>query len=78
LSTKYGARSWEYSTPGELSSGGAGPTAAEQALIPDTIKKARFNLYIVKYDGSYGVHNGPYAVSLLESARLWVEGELAK
>ena len=78
LRTKYGARAWEYSTPGDLSPGGSGPTSSEQAQIPDNIKKARFNLYIVKYDGSYGVHNGPHAVSLLESARNWVQAELNK
>jgi hypothetical protein len=76
LRTKYGARAWEYTNPGELSTGGPGPSSGEQALIPENIKKARFNLYIVKYDGSYGVHNGPHAVSLLESARTWVEAEL--
>ena len=26
-------------------------------LIPDNIQKARFNLYLVLYDGSLGVHN---------------------
>jgi hypothetical protein len=76
LRTKYGARAWDYTNPGELSTGGPGPSSGEQAQIPDNIKKARFNLYIVKYDGSYGVHNGPHAVSLLESARTWVEAEL--
>lgn len=78
LRNKYGARAWEYTTPGELSSGGSGPSSSEQAQIPDNIKKARFNLYIVKYDGSFGVHNGPHAVSLLESARNWVQQELSK
>lgn len=76
LRTKYGARAWEYTNPGGLSTGGPGPNSSEQAQIPDNIKKARFNLYLVKYDGSYGVHNGPHAVSLLESARIWVEAEL--
>ena len=46
--------------------------------IPDNIKKARFNLYLVLYDGSYGVHNGPYAFTLLDSARNWVQEELNK
>lgn len=78
LRTKYGARAWEYTTPGELSSGGAGPSSSEQAQIPDNIKKARFNLYIVKYDGSYGVHNGPHAIALLASARNWIATELNK
>ncbi len=78
LRTKYGVRAWEYTVPGELSSGGAGPTAAEQAQVPDAIKKARFNLYLVKYDGSYGVHNGPHAIKLLDAARSWIQEELNK
>lgn len=76
LRTKYGTLAWEYTTPGELSTGTAGPSSAEQAQIPDNIKKARFNLYIVLNDGSYGVHNGPYAVALLDAARNWVQQEL--
>ncbi|HYG22302.1 MAG TPA: multiheme c-type cytochrome [Verrucomicrobiae bacterium] len=76
LRTKYGARAWEYTTPGSLSSGGPGPSAAEQAQIPINIQKARFNLYIVQYDGSFGVHNGPYAITLLDAARAWIQAEL--
>ncbi len=78
LYATYGTRAWEYTTPGDLSSGGTGPSSAEQALIPDNIKKARFDLYLVLYDGSYGTHNGPYAFTLLESARNWVQQELNK
>ena len=78
LWAKYGMRAWEYSTPGELSPGGSGPTSSEQAQIPDAIKKARFNLYLVLNDGSYGVHNGPYSVKLLDIAEDWVLGELSK
>ncbi len=76
LYATYGTRTWEYTTPGDLSPGGSGPSTAEQALIPDNIKKARFNLYLVLYDGSYGTHNGPYAFTLLDSARNWVQQEL--
>ena len=76
LRTKYGSRAWEYSTPGDLSPGGSGPTSAEQALIPENIQKARFDLYLVLYDGSYGVHNGPYSVELLDAAQNWVQQEL--
>jgi formate-dependent nitrite reductase cytochrome c552 subunit len=78
LRNKYGALAWEYTVPGSLSSGSAGPTSAEQAQIPDTIKRARFNLYIVKYDGSYGTHNPLHAIALLEAARNWVQEELNK
>jgi hypothetical protein len=76
LQTKYGALAWEYTTPGSLSPVGSGPNSTEQAQIPDTIKKARFNLYLVLNDGSYGVHNGPFIIGLLSNARTWVETEL--
>jgi hypothetical protein len=78
LRTKYGAMAWEYTNPGELSAGPAGPTSAEQALIPDNIKRARFNLYIVNNDGSLGTHNAFHAMSLLDAARTWVQQELEK
>lgn len=78
LRAKYGLRSWEYTNPGELSSSGPGPTSAEQILIPPNIQKARFNLYLVLNEGSLGVHNGPYAVTLLDTAQTWVETELRK
>jgi hypothetical protein len=78
LTAKYGTRAWEYTVPGSLSEGGPGPGSAEQALIPANIKKARFNLYLVLYDGSYGVHNGPYSITLLDTARNWVAEELGK
>jgi hypothetical protein len=76
LYATYGTRAWEYTNPGDLSSGGLGPNSSEQAQIPDNIKKARFNLYLVLYDGSYGTHNGPHAFTLLDSARDWVQQEL--
>jgi hypothetical protein len=45
-------------------------------MIPDDIKKARFDLYVVLYDGSYGVHNGPYDIELLQNAQSWIDGQL--
>lgn len=78
LRTKYGTRAWEYTTPGDLSPGGSGPNAAEQALIPDNIKKARFDLYLVLYDGSYGVHNPGYSLNLLMNAANLVQLEINK
>ena len=82
---KYGALAWEYQAPGSLSDTNgskSGPVSApqepsrdEQHLIPLNIRKARFNLYVVLNDGSYGVHNGPYAISLLSAARSWVDQE---
>ncbi len=77
LRTKYGARAWEYTKAGELS-GGTGPDLAEQALIPDLIKKARFNLYLVQNDGSFGIHNPPHAAELLDAAAIWVGQELKR
>jgi hypothetical protein len=76
LATNYGTRSWEYTTPGDLSPGGPGPSSTEQALIPVNIQKARFDLYLVYNDGSFGVHNGPFCVTLLQTALNWVEAEL--
>lgn len=78
LQTKYGALAWEYTTAGDLWPGATGPNSTEQAQIPDNIKKARFNLYLVLNDGSYGVHNGPFIITLLGNAKNWVETELNK
>jgi hypothetical protein len=78
LRAKYGALAWEYTTPGALSSGGAGPNATEQPLVPVNIQKARFNLYLVFHDGSFGVHNGPFALTLLDAAQAWVNQELTR
>jgi nitrate/TMAO reductase-like tetraheme cytochrome c subunit len=73
---KYGNLAWEYTTPGSLSSGGPGPDAKEQLLIPENIRKARFNLYVVQNDGSISVHNPEYAVTLLSAAEDWIQEEL--
>ena len=75
----YGSLAWEYENAGQLSSpdGPAhGPTQGEQQYIPANIKKARFNLYLVANDGSFGVHNGPFAITLLQAAQTWVATEL--
>jgi cytochrome c553 len=77
LQAAYGARAWEYTNPGSLSSGGPGPTnATQQALIPINIQKARFNLYLVVNDGSLGIHNPFYALKLLDAADAWVQEEI--
>ncbi len=82
LRANYGVRAWEYTNPGELSNPpgvtGVGPATAEQALIPANIKKARFDLYLVLHDGSYGVHNGPHSIALLDSARNLIQTEMVK
>jgi len=70
---RYGVLAWEYTTRGHVSDGApeglTPPTTAHQALIPDEIKQARFNVYMVYQDGSYGVHNGNYSRFLLKVAR---------
>ncbi|MEW6157829.1 MAG: ammonia-forming cytochrome c nitrite reductase subunit c552, partial [Verrucomicrobiota bacterium] len=81
LRTKYGALAWEYNTVGHLSNpleqpGIAGPTTAEQAAVPDSIKQARFNLYLIYQDHSFGVHNAEYARYLLKVAEDKVKAEL--
>jgi hypothetical protein len=81
LREKYGNLAWEYNNIGQLSEPGItnrGPTAAEQSNVPDNIKKARFNLYLVEHDASYGVHNGAYARHLLSVAQTNVLTELNK
>lgn len=73
LRTKYGKLAWEFNVIGQLSAATAqnpsGPTATEQKAVPDAIKQARYNLYLVEHDGSYGIHNGNYARFLLKVAR---------
>lgn len=81
--SKYEDRGWEYTSPGELSnpSGSSsitGPTSGEQAQIPQAIKDARFNLYLVSRDKSRGIHNAPYIRHLLQVAQDRVNEELAK
>ena len=81
LRTKYGALAWEYTSAGPLSSPDgslAGPSGTQQALIPQGIKDARFNLYLIELDGSYGVHNSGYSYYLLRVAETRVRAELAR
>lgn len=82
IRTKYGAVAWEFTNIGQLSTRPpgvtSGPATAEQATIPDNIKQARFNLYLVEHDASYGVHNGNYARFLLKVAEDKVKAELAQ
>lgn len=83
LQAKYGALAWEYTNEGQLSNPTgdpkvSGPSSAEQSEIPDAIKQARMNLYLVEHDASYGVHNGTYTRWLLSVAKNNVNAELAK
>ena len=54
----------------------SGPNTAGQTLVPDDIKRARFNLYLVLNDGSFGVHNPYFVLNLLDTAYDWVLGEI--
>jgi hypothetical protein len=56
----------------------SGPDAAGQALIPANIKKARFNLYLLVNDGSFGLHNSVFARGLLIAAEDFVAQELSQ
>ena len=78
----YEAYGWEYTSPGQLSnpSGSTtvvGPNATEQGQIPQGIKDARFNLYLVAHDQSLGIHNAPYTRYLLQVAQQKVNALLA-
>jgi len=78
LYAKYGNLAWEYSTPGTLSSGTAGPTTSEQALIPDNIKKARFDVYLANNDAASGIHNPQFVIALCNAALSFVQAELGQ
>ncbi|MGE3310434.1 MAG: multiheme c-type cytochrome [Limisphaerales bacterium] len=81
LRTKYGKLAWEYTSAGQLSqpAGGpsvSGPAANEQSLVPAEIKKARFVLYMIEHDGSYGVHNARFSTTALREAKTLVEAQI--
>ncbi len=60
---------WETTIAGQLNPGKIGPGTAGQNRLPAEIKQARFLLYLVEHDASYGVHNPPYARYLLKTAQ---------
>ena len=70
--TKYKGNGWDYTTTGALAptpnTANAGPSSSDQNKIPDAIKQARFNIYMVLHDGSLGVHNPRYASALTAAA----------
>jgi len=81
--TTPGGLIWQTNAAGKItgwtqvdSVGFSGPNTAGQALIPDNIKRARFNLYLVLNDGSFGVHNPLFALDLLDTAYNWVLDEI--
>lgn len=81
LRAKYGKLAWEYTSAGQLSQPAegpavTGPAANEQSLVPDEIKKARFVLYMIEHDGSYGAHNARFSTAALKEAKTLVEARL--
>jgi hypothetical protein len=70
-------KSWTLSVPPNFT----GPDADGQALLRTNypnILKARFDLYLLLNDGSFGVHNPPYARQLLSAAQYFIIVELNK
>jgi hypothetical protein len=70
-------QSWTLSVPPNFT----GPNASGQALLQTNypnIMKARFDLYLVLNDGSFGVHNPFYALNLLSAAQSFIIIELNK
>jgi PKD repeat protein len=75
--TKYKQNAWEYTAPGSLATiTNAGPSAADQLKLPDVIKQARFNIYQVLGDGSWGIHNITFVSRLLSDANTKVSSAI--
>lgn len=75
--SNYLQNAWEYTTPGSLATvTNPGPSKSDQLLIPNAIKQARFDLYMVNNDGSYGVHNPGYVPFLIADATNKVTGQI--
>jgi hypothetical protein len=77
--TTPGGLTWQTNSAGNVTSWTlnnpvtfTGPTTAGQALLPEQVKRTRFNLYLVLNDGSFGVHNPPQARNLLSAAQIWM------
>jgi hypothetical protein len=70
--------SWEFTTPGVLAGiTNAGPAATNQTKLPDVIRQARFNLYMVRNDGSLGVHNPTFTPLLLKDTEAKILSQFA-
>ena len=68
---------WEFTTPGSLATiTNPGPSKTDQPKLPDAIKQARFDLYMVQNDGSFGVHNPTYIPFLISDAANKVSGQI--
>ncbi|MEY4388016.1 MAG: hypothetical protein RLY20_3299 [Verrucomicrobiota bacterium] len=67
--SNYLQNGWEYTTISSLATvTNAGPSGSDAAKVPDPIKQARFNLYMVNNDGSGGVHNPGFSSYLITDA----------
>jgi hypothetical protein len=67
--SKHKENSWEFTTIGQLATvTNAGPSTADQLKLPEAIRQARFNIYMVAHDGSWGVHNTRLTPLLLRDA----------
>ena len=75
--TNYLQNAWEYTTPGSLATiTNGGPSSTDQKKLPDAIKQARFDLYMVQNDGSFGVHNPGYITFLISDAANKASGQI--
>jgi PKD repeat protein len=75
--SKYMDDGWEYTTVGTLGNPSyVGPSTADQLKVPTAIKQARFDLYMVQGDGSFGVHNPGYITYLINDAQNKVTGQI--
>ena len=71
--SQYGVNGWEFTMPGNLAwinagINGTGPSSTKQLKLPEAIRQARFNAYMIYSDGSYGVHNPGYTTLLFNDA----------
>ena len=84
--TRPGGLTWQTNSAGFVTSWSldnpvnfTGPNAAGQGIIATNfpnVARARFNLYLVLKDGSFGVHNPALAINLLNAAQIWVQQAL--
>ncbi len=73
----YLQNSWEYTSPGSLaSSNKKGPSASDQMLLPSVIQQARFDIYMVDSDGTFGAHNPTFIPLLIKDAETKVLSQL--
>jgi Cytochrome c554 and c-prime len=73
----YLQNSWEYTAPGSLASiTNGGPSASDQLLLPTNILQARYDIYMVNNDGTFGTHNPTFIPLLIKDAETKVLSQL--